>query len=82
MRRPVPTGVAVVNGRVEITLDAEGAEWLASELPQSDGFTRDLQDVVAQLRVDEAHRAEEPGIGIRIAILERPAAVQEGEADG
>lgn len=45
-------GVTIQKGGIVIYLDLEGAEWLASELPQFDGFTKDLWRAIKELQGD------------------------------
>lgn len=50
--RPVKAldGVLIDGKQIVIYVDLDGAEWLASELPPSDGFTRELHQAIEQLR--------------------------------
>lgn len=54
-KRPEPPeGVVVKDRQVVIYLNQEGAEWLASCLPTSDGFTRDVLAAVDALAAQSA----------------------------
>lgn len=69
--RPVKVGDArgIV---VEISLDREGLEWLAGELPVGDTFTRDLY--AALRKVDEELEIESrctPGLYITLSGVRR-----------
>lgn len=67
LRHPVKVG-DVRGVVVEISLDREGLEWLAGELPIGDTFTRELY--AALRKVDEELEIEDrntPGIFITIS---------------
>lgn len=58
---------------VEISLDREGLEWLAGELPPRDGFTKGLYAALRKVDEElEIRRRNTPGLSI---ILSAPAQV-------
>lgn len=51
MGRSRPEGVEISSGwQIVITLNLDSAEWLANELPSTDGFTAELLAAIDELR--------------------------------